>query len=93
MKQIGIELNEGASLHDAIIDCARSIAEGYGAGTLTTPGKDDDYEEHDYLGFWTSKPNERATKFALIIEIPEDLQGNDYLVAGVVLRKADEYKS
>lgn len=90
MKKIGIELNEGASMHDAISLCAKSIADGYGAGSLTID--DEDGAPEEWLGFWTSIPDDK-TKYDLIIDIPEDLQANDYLVAGAVLRKADEYQN
>lgn len=73
-------------MHDAIIDCARSIAEGYGAGSLS------DKEEDEFLGFWTSRPDE-TTKYSLVIDIPEDLQDESYLVAGIVRRKAKEFQS
>lgn len=91
--KIGIELNEGASMHDAIIDCARSFSEGYGAGTLTRGDGVDGYEADDYLGFWTSIPDEQI-KFDLIIEIPEGRGGQLHraYIAGIIRSKAQEYK-
>lgn len=91
MKKVGIDLNEGASMYDAIIDCARSIAEGYGAGTLTRGDGVDGYEEDDYLGSWTGIPR-NDTKYDLVIDIPEDMQDDKYLVAGIVRRKAKDYQ-
>jgi hypothetical protein len=87
--KIAITLSEGASMHDAIIDCARSIAEGYGAGSLTT---EEDGEIEAWLGFWTSIPND-TEEYDLVIDIPEDMKDDDYLVAGLVRRKAKEYQS
>jgi hypothetical protein len=85
MNKIAIELEEGASMQAAIIDCARSISEGYGAGSLT------DKEEDEFLGFWTSRPDE-TTEYSLVIDIPEDLQDDAYLVAGIVRRKAKDFQ-
>jgi hypothetical protein len=89
MKKIAIELEEGASMHDAIIVCACSIAEGYGAGSLAT--EDEDGSIRDWLGFWTSIPDAN-TSYSLIIDIPEDMQDDSYLVAGIVRRKAKDYQ-
>jgi hypothetical protein len=87
--KIAITLNEGASMHDAIIDCARSIIEGYGAGSLTT---EEDGEIEAWLGFWTSIPD-AGEEYDLVIDIPEDMEDDNYIVAGVVRRKAKEYQS
>jgi hypothetical protein len=82
--KIAITLEEDASMHAAILDCARSIAAGYGAGTLTD-------EDNEFLGFWTSIPND-IEKYDLVVEIPKDMEDEDYLVAGIVRRKAKEYE-
>jgi hypothetical protein len=87
MKRIGIELETGASMAAAITDCAKSIAEGYGAGTLT------DGEDGDWLGFWTSVDAIiDAWKYDLVIDIPEIMRGNQYLVAGAVYSKLKDYQ-
>lgn len=95
--KIGIQLNEGASMYEAILDCARSIAAGYGAGTLTRKEPPEGFEDDDYLGFWSSIPDNTIkydlSKYDLIIDIPKDMEDNDYLVAGIVRRKAKEYQT
>ena len=58
MRLIGISLESHANLADAVIDVARAIRDNYGAGTITNPNKDRDYCDEDYLGGWTSHPNE-----------------------------------
>jgi hypothetical protein len=58
MRLIGISLESHANLADAVIDVARAIRDNYGAGTITNPNKDRDFSDDDYLGGWTSYPNE-----------------------------------
>ena len=82
--------SEKSSMREAILDCARSIAAGYGAGTLTREEPPDGFADDDFLGSWTSIPNE-TDKYDLVIEIPKDMEDDDYMVAGFVRRKAKEY--
>lgn len=58
MRLIGISLASHASLADAVIDVAKAIRNNYGAGTITNPRKNRDYRDEDYLGGWTSYPDE-----------------------------------
>ena len=87
MKQVAIWFDDEVSKHDAIIECARSISEGYGAGTIAK----EEYGDVEFLGSWTSIPRPEDQP-DLIIDIPEDMQDDQYLVAGIVRRKAKEYE-
>lgn len=57
MKVVQITVRQHAKLSDALIDVSKAIRQGYGAGTITNPYKNRDYEDEDYLGFWTSSPS------------------------------------
>lgn len=88
MKAVSITVHKGAKFEDAFKDVARSIREGYGAGTITSPNKDSNFEECDYIGFWTSQPSKEWTDLNLDTDteylIVSEKEVYDYEMARIV---------
>lgn len=88
MKAVQVTIHQHANLSDALIDVARAIRQGYGAGTITTPHKNRDYYDEDYLGFWTSSPSpewsalDDDTDTSYLIESEKEI--GDYEMARLV---------
>lgn len=89
MRKIGIKLYRNTDINKALIDVARAIRQGYGAGTICNPFKKNDYNEEDFLGHWTSIPNKKWQSIAnesitLTFVIDAKKQVDDYEMAFLV---------
>lgn len=92
MIKVAINLREpGMDQVEALKSTAKSIREGYGAGTLIKVGADQFHSDSDRVGFWTSRPESWDQKeIDILIESNEDL-GN-YEMAALVEAKIKEYQ-
>lgn len=88
MKVVRVTIHQHAKLSDALIDVARAIRQGYGAGTITNPHKHRDYDDEDFLGSWTSSPTpewnklDAETDTAYLIESKKNI--DEYAMARLV---------
>lgn len=72
---IGIEVPKDIPLQLVLNDVARSISEGYGAGTITVDG-------YVSYGFWTSVERNIGDKHDIVIRSKKEL--GDYSMAALV---------
>lgn len=92
MNKVAINLREsGKDQIEALKATAKSIREGYGAGTLIKLDADEFHEDSDWVGFWTSVPHSWESKdIHILIESNEDL--TDYEMAALVESKIKDYE-
>lgn len=84
MRRVALILEPGVDWRAALLDCARSIAAGYGAGSLTIS------EPWTYLGTWTSRPETYKPHEIDILIDPGRNINSDYMMAAIVRRHAQE---
>jgi hypothetical protein len=78
VKLVSIELYEGASIADALTDIAKTMRQGYEAGTLTNPRKHRNFLKEDFLGFWTAIPDtEQQCGATLLFEFGSGIDERD----------------
>lgn len=91
MNRIDIEVRAGASrdyIRDCILDTARSIADGYGAGSIML-----DTSDPVMAGFWSSIPKTLAPPHAIMISIRLDRDDlSDHEVAAAVEKVAQRFE-
>lgn len=93
MNRIAISLREpGKDQIEALKATAKSIREGYGAGTNIKVDAPKFHEDSDWVGFWTSKPESWEGHFQIdiLIDAKEDL--DDYQMAALVESKIKDYQ-
>lgn len=93
MIRVAIGLREpGKDQIEALKATAKSIREGYGAGTNIKVGAEKFHDDSDWVGHWTSKPESWEGHFPIdiLIEANEDL--DDYQMAALVESKIKDYQ-
>lgn len=86
MQRVAITLDTGADKRLALLACAKSIAEGYGAGTLSVG------DDHEFLGFWTSRPETyKPEEIDILVDAGREID-DSYEMAAIVRRKAKEFE-